>query len=133
MIAVDTSALLALLFEEPEHTLFSDVLFSQPKALISSVTVVEARMVVQARRNDRVLQLTNDLLGLPVFEIVPPGPAEVEAAIRAFSTFGKGMGHPAQLNLGDVFSYALAKVHGVPLLYKGNDFSRTDIVAVIAG
>jgi len=92
--------------------------------------VVEARMVVHSRCGERAtVVLLDDLLRLPMFEIVPPGPAEMNAAYAAFVAFGKGSGHPAVLNFGDVFSYALAKVRGLPLLYKGTDFSETDIVS----
>ena len=71
--------------------------------------------------------LVDDLLRLPMFEAIPPGAAEMDAAYAAFVAFGKGSGHSAALNFGDVFSYALAKVRGVPLLFKGVDFSETDI------
>jgi ribonuclease VapC len=74
--------------------------------------------------------LLDDLLRLPMFESVPPGEAETSAAYAAFVAYGKGSGHPAGLNFGDVFSYALAKVRGLPLLYKGEDFAQTDIEAV---
>lgn len=73
--------------------------------------------------------LLDDFLRLPMFEIVAPGLEEAAAAYAAFVAFGKGSGHPAALNFGDVFSYALAKVRNLPLLYKGEDFSQTDIVA----
>ncbi len=73
--------------------------------------------------------LMADLLRLPVFEIVPAGEAERNAAFAAFVAYGKGSGHPAQLNFGDLFSYALAKVRNLPLLFKGDNFSQTDITA----
>jgi ribonuclease VapC len=76
--------------------------------------------------------LVDDLLRLPLFEIVPPGPAETDAAYAAFVAFGKGSGHPAGLNFGDVFSYALAKVRALPLLYKGGDFAETDIGSALS-
>jgi ribonuclease VapC len=72
----------------------------------------------------------DDLLKLPPFELTPPSAIEADAAYAAFVAFGKGSGHPAGLNFGDVFSYALAKVRGLPLLYKGNDFIHTDIASV---
>jgi ribonuclease VapC len=90
-------------------------------------------MVVHGRRGQRAVVLVDDLLRLPLFEIVPPGPAEMDAAYAAFVAFGKGSGHAAALNFGDVFSYALAKVRGMPLLYKGVDFSETDIASAAAG
>ncbi|MEK7862987.1 MAG: type II toxin-antitoxin system VapC family toxin, partial [Chloroflexota bacterium] len=79
------------------------------------------------RRGQRAVVLVNDLLRLPMFEVVAPGAAEMDAAYAAFVAFGKGSGHPAALNFGDLFSYALAKVRGLPLLFKGSDFSQTDI------
>ena len=75
--------------------------------------------------------LVDDLIRLPLFELVAPGPAEMDAAYAAFVAFGKGSGHPAGLNFGDVFSYALAKVRGLPLLYKGEEFSQTDIASAV--
>jgi ribonuclease VapC len=75
--------------------------------------------------------LVDDLLRLPCFEIVPPGAAEMDAAYAAFVAFGKGNGHPASLNFGDLFGYALAKARGLPLLYKGADFAETDIARAV--
>jgi ribonuclease VapC len=126
VIVVDTSAVVAIAFAEPEREAFVRAVQEAGKALISTVSVVEARMVVYGRRGPRAVVLVDDLLRLPIFEIVPPGPAEMDAAYSAFVTYGRGSGHPAGLNFGDLFSYALAKVRGVPLLFKGDDFSRTD-------
>jgi len=128
MIVVDTSAIVAIAFAEPEREAFVQLVQQADKALISTVSVVEARMVVHGRRGQRAVVLVNDLLRLPLFEVVAPGPAEMDAAYAAFVAFGKGSGHSAGLNVGDVFSYALAKVRSLPLLFKGDDFSRTDIV-----
>ena len=127
MIAVDTSAIVAIAFGEPERALFVRAIEQAGKALISMVSVVEARMVVHGRRGQRAVVLLEDVLRLPVFEWVAPTAPEVEAAYGAFVAFGKGSGHPAALNFGDVFSYALAKVRGVPLLYRGDDFAQTDL------
>ena len=127
MIVVDTSAVVAIAFAEPERETFIDVIEEADKALISTVSVVEAHIVVHGRRGQRAVVLLDDLLRLPVFEMVPPSAAETDAAYAAFVTYGKGSGHPAGLNFGDLFGYALAKVRGLPLLFKGNDFSETDI------
>jgi ribonuclease VapC len=127
MIAVDSSAIVAIAFGEVEREAFVRTVQQAQKALISTVSVVEARMVVHGRRGQRAVVLVDDLLRLPMFEVVAPGTAEMDAAYAAFVAFGKGSGHPAGLNFGDVFSYALAKVRGLPLLFKGNDFSQTDI------
>ncbi len=129
MIAVDTSAVVAIAFGEPERQTFLRVLQQANRALISTVSVVEARMVVHGRRGQRAVVLLDDVLRLPMFEVVAPGPPEMDAAYAAFVAFGKGSGHPAGLNFGDVFSYALAKVRGLPLLFKGNDFSQTDVAS----
>ncbi len=88
-------------------------------------------MVVHGRRGQRGVVLMDDLLRLPAFELVAPGITEAEAAYAAFVAFGKGSGHPAALNFGDMFSYALAKVRGLPLLYKGDDFSQTDVQSAL--
>ena len=67
------------------------------------------------------------------FEVVPVDAAMADLAYDAFEIYGKGSGHPAQLNFGDTFSYALAKIKNVPLLFKGDDFSRTDVQSAMAG
>lgn len=127
MIVIDTSALVAIVFNEPERDSFVKTVLATDKALVCTVTALEARMVVQGRKGQAGVVLLNDFLGLPVFELVAPTALELETAYAAFVTFGKGSGHPAQLNFGDLFSYATAKLRNLPLLYKGNDFSSTDI------
>lgn len=127
MIVIDTSAIAAIVFGEAERDAFLLKIQRAQKVLISTVSVVEARMVVHGRRGQRAVVLVDDILRLPMFELVPPGVAEMDAAYAAFVAFGKGSGHPAGLNFGDLFSYALAKVRGLPLLFKGDDFSHTDI------
>ena len=132
MIAVDTSAIVAIVLGEPEREVFVATVQRADQALISTASVVETRMVVHGRRGERGVVLLDDLLRLPPFEIVPPGAAEMDAAYQAFVAYGKGSGHPAGLNFGDLFSYALAKVRGLPLLYKGEDFAQTDIAPAIS-
>jgi ribonuclease VapC len=127
MIVVDTSAIVAIVLGEPERQDFVGIIERCERALISTVSAVEARMVVHGRRGQRAVVLMNDLLRLPVFELVAPDMAAADAAYAAFVLYGKGSGHPAALNFGDVFSYALAKVRGLPLLYKGDDFAQTDL------
>jgi ribonuclease VapC len=131
MIVADTSALVAIAFGEPERDAFVRVIHRANRVLMSTVSVVEARMVLHGRRGQRAVVLVDDLLRLPMFELVPPGRAEMDTAYAAFVTFGKGSGHAAGLNFGDIFSYALAKVRGLPLLYKGGDFSETDIKSAL--
>jgi ribonuclease VapC len=104
MIVVDTSAIVAMAFGEPEREVFALAIQQSDKALISTVSVLEARMVVHGRRGQRAVVLVDDLLRLPAFELVAPGVAEMDAAYSAFVAFGRGSGHPAALNFGDVFS-----------------------------
>lgn len=133
MIVVDTSALVAIAFGEPERDVLVRAIANAGTALVSTVSAVEARMVVHGRRGQRGVVLLDDLLRLPPFEMVAPGLAEMDAAYAAFVAYGKGSGHPAGLNFGDLFSYALAKVRGLPLLYKGDDFAQTDAADAAAG
>lgn len=128
MIVADTSALLAIVFDEPDGDRYLARLKQARRVLVSSVSVVEARMVVYGRLGAPGVVLLDDLLRVPAFERVAPGVEETEAAFRAFVAYGKGSGHPAALNFGDVFAYALAKVRRLPLLFKGNDFTHTDLV-----
>ena len=132
MIAVDTSAIVAIALGEPERASFLRAIQQARRALISAASVIETKMVLYGRRGPRAVVLVEDLFRLPMFEIVPPGPADLEAAFGAFVVFGKGSFHPAALNFGDLFSYALAKVRGLPLLFKGNDFAETDIPPALA-
>lgn len=131
MIAVDTSAIVAIALNEPERPAFRTAIATAGKALISTASVLEVKMVLYARRGPRAVVLIDDMLRLPLFEIAPPGPAELEAAFGAFVVYGKGSGHPAALNFGDLFAYALAKVRNLPLLFKGRDFAETDVEPVI--
>jgi len=132
MIAVDTSAIIAIVLNEPERATFRDAIERAAKALISTVSVIEIKLVVHGRRGARAVLFVDDFLNLPVFEIVPLGLPDMAAAYSAFIAFGKGSGHPAALNFGDLFSYALAKVRNLPLLFKGGDFAATDIQPALA-
>jgi ribonuclease VapC len=132
MIAVDTSAIIAIALNEPEREAFRQAIMQARKALISTASVLEAKMVLYGRRGPRAVVLAEDMLRLPMFEIIPPGLADLDAAFAAFVAFGKGSTHPAALNFGDLFTYALAKVRNLPLLFKGNDFSETDIRPAVA-
>lgn len=132
MIAVDTSALMAIVLNEANQHRYLARLKASRRALISTVSVLEARMVAFGRLGAPAVALLDDLLRAPAFEIVSPSPDDTEAAWRAFLAYGKGSGHPAGLNFGDVFAYALAKTRRVPLLFKGEDFGQTDIEPALA-
>lgn len=129
MIVADTSALVAIVFGEAEREAFLKRIDNVERVLVSTVSAVEARMVVHGRRGERAVVLLNDLLHQPPFDLVAPDAQAADAAFAAFVTYGRGSGHPAQLNFGDMFAYALAKVRSLPLLYKGQDFVHTDIVS----
>jgi ribonuclease VapC len=127
LIVVDTSAIVAIALGEPEREQFLSEIQQVQRAFVSTVSVVEAKMAVHGRRGSRAVLLLDDMIRLPPFEIVAPSTAEMAAAYAAFALYGKGSGHPAALNFGDLFSYALAKERGLPLLFKGDDFSQTDL------
>ena len=126
MIAVDTSAVVAIALQEPEGEHYSQRIVEKG-AVIGTPTLVECRMVLSTRMPvfvDRFMQ------GFVEREAVHPADFTFEmyeAAVAAFDLFGKGRGHRAQLNFGDCLAYAVAKWHDLPLLYKGGDFPHTDV------
>ncbi len=127
MIAVDTSVLVAIAKEEPERETFG-LLLAEGDAVIGTPTIVETKFVLSSILEAADIdQMTHRLLREGGLRTIDFTAAMADAAVEAFRRYGKGRGHPAQLNFGDCMSYAVAKVHGVPLLYKGNDFAHTDI------
>ncbi|GJG85569.1 ribonuclease VapC [Gemmatimonadetes bacterium T265] len=125
-MVVDTSALVAYLLAEPERARLLGAMQEAPTLATSAVALVEASMVLLGRRGEdgaRELDALLDGLGIVV---APATRATAVLARNAFDRYGKGR-HPAALNFGDCFSYALAKERGEPLLFVGNDFSRTDV------
>lgn len=96
------------------------------------VVVVESGLVIHGRRGQRAVILMDDLLQLSMFEQVAPGQPEADAAYEAFVACGKGNGHPAGLDFDDVLSYSLAKIQDLPLPYKGDDFTQTDIASALS-
>ena len=123
MIAVDTSALMAILLREARQEACKTAIKSDPDLLISAATVAEA-LIVAAGRNfgSEMARLIDD----SGFDIIPVTAASARRAAEAYSRWGRGM-HPAALNYGDCFSYVVAKDHACPLLYVGGDFSKTDL------
>jgi ribonuclease VapC len=127
-MVIDTSALIAILLGEEEAQLFARSIAADPKRMIGAFTALEAGIVIEAMKGEsggRELDLLIHRVGI---EIVPLDGEQFEVARAAWRTYGKGR-HPAGLNIGDCCSYALAKVSGESLLFKGNDFSQTDIAA----
>ena len=127
MIAADTSALMAVILNEPERMSFIGVLTAATTVYISAPTLVETLMVAYGRRGNRARALVRHVMDIATFHVVPVDEHLAQLAYDAFEIYGKGSGHAAQLNFGDTFSYALAKIKNVPLLFKGDDFSRTDV------
>jgi ribonuclease VapC len=125
VIVVDTSALFAIVAEESERDAFVDVLDSE-RGLISTVTYVETAMVLTGRSRRLASARVDDLVRMSGIQIVPVDRNLAAAAVNAFDRYGKGR-HPARLNLSDCFAYGLAKSRNLPLLFKGDDFSKTDI------
>jgi ribonuclease VapC len=125
-MVVDTSALVAILLREPEADGFAGCLVDAPVRLMSAVTRVELSFVIEGRsRAAGRAELERLLRNLPI-EIAAVTPQQADIAIDAFRRFGRGR-HRAALNIGDCFSYALAKTLDLPLLFKGSDFIHTDI------
>ena len=128
---LDASAVLALVLEEPEAPGLARRIDGARTGLITSpVSVTEAVLRYASVKGVAILaarELIGDALAALAVRTVSITPEIGDAAIQAYARYGKGTGHPAQLNLGDVFSYACAKAHHVPLLYKGNDFVHTDL------
>lgn len=128
MIVVDTSIFVAILAEEPDAQVFADALARSADSVMSAGNYLEARILAETRFQGR-----SDLDGWLTerrIDIVPVDRALAEIAADAFARYGKGR-HPAGLNYGDCFAYALAKQMNAPLLFKGNDFSRTDVAAAL--
>ncbi|MGB9147899.1 MAG: type II toxin-antitoxin system VapC family toxin [Acidobacteriaceae bacterium] len=125
-MVIDTSAIAAIFLNEPECPLFGDLIVADQVRLISAVSVAETGIVLEARLGAAVAPDFERYVRRIGIEIVAVDGDLAWRALAAWRKYGKGR-HPASLNLGDCFSYALAKWSGEPLLARGNDFSRTDI------
>lgn len=126
---LDTSAIIAILREEPEAAGFRQRIQDSQGCSLSAASYVEAACVVDAARDPVASRRLDDLLFAAQCSIEPVTEKQARIAREAYRDYGKGSGHPAQLNFGDCFSYALAKDLQRPLLYKGRDFSQTDVLA----
>jgi ribonuclease VapC len=129
-VVIDTSALLAILGDEPERAQFAEAIEADPRRLVSAVTVVEASLVLESRYGSDAVDDLDLLLTKIDARIVSFGPSDVSATRAAYQRFGKGR-HAAALNFGDCFSYALSMETGEALLFKGADFSQTDLRRVL--
>lgn len=127
MIAVDTSALMAIVLDEPEADACITALEAEDELLISAATVAEA-LIVSARRN--VGAEVSSIIERLGFQIVAVTPASARRVAKAYQQWGRGL-HPAALNFGDCFAYEVAKEYTCRLLYVGQDFAQTDIEAAL--
>jgi len=127
---VDASAIVAILTEEPDADALAAALEGAEAPITSAVAIFEAALGLRRKRHASVAEAyqdVRDFLAAAEVRPVPLGVREAELALTAFDRYGKGRGHPAQLNLGDCFAYAAASAHGAALLFKGEDFDKTDI------
>jgi ribonuclease VapC len=129
-MVLDTSALLALLLDEPEAEACRQALEDDPTRLVAAGTLLETALVIEARKGEAGGRELDLLIHKAEVAVVPTDAGQVAEARRAYRRFGRGR-HPAGLNFGDLFAYALARTSGEPLLFKGDDFARTDIGRVL--
>jgi ribonuclease VapC len=129
-MVVDTSALLALAFLEPDAERFLEALQGDDVRLISAASALEAAIVADQRSGAGTSDDLDRLVAILGLEVEPVDVAQIRIAREAYRRYGKG-NHPAGLNFGDCFAYALAKATGQPLLFKGDDFAQTDLVAAL--
>ncbi len=129
---VDSSALVAILTEEADHIPLVKRLSRSTLNRLSAATFVECSVVIDGRRNPLLSGRLDELLATHSVAIEPVTESQARIARQAYRDYGRGSGHAAALNFGDCFAYALARELGEPLLYKGDDFSHTDIRSALA-
>jgi ribonuclease VapC len=132
MIVVDTSALIAILDKESDAALYAEAIADADAPLMSTATLLEVNIVMLNRHGARAARMVDRLIQEAGFQVESFTVQHAELAREAYARYGKGR-QTAGLNYGDCFSYALAKATGLPLLFKGQDFSKTDVVAVEVG
>ncbi len=130
---VDTSALVAILRAEEDADRFIDALASADRPRLSAATLVETAVVVDAAGDPVLSRRLDELIDAAELHVEPLTEEQARVARQAYRDFGRGSGHPARLDLGDCFSYALAAVLAEPLLFKGDDFTHTDLAPALDG
>ena len=134
MIAIDSSALIAIFKVESDAEQLALAIQHDPAPIISAVSVLECSIVIRATRSLAPHQAEawiDEMLAKGRIDVRPATPEQLAIARAAHIQYGKGTGHPAQLNFGDCFAYALARAMDVPLLYRGQDFAKTDIASAL--
>ena len=132
MIVVDTSALIAILDKEPDAALYAEAIAEADPPLISAATLLELNIVMINRHGVKAERMVDRLIQEARFQVESFTVQHAELAREAYARYGKGQ-QTAALNYGNCFSYALAKATGLPLLFKGRDFSKTDIIPAEIG
>lgn len=127
---VDASAILANVLGEPDGELFLDAILASPQVRMSVANWLEATMVIDRRGTPVAISRFEDFMGDAQIELMPVSVSQAGVARGAWRLFGRGS-HPAKLNYGDCFAYALSKESREPLLFKGDDFARTDIESAL--
>ncbi len=127
---VDSSAILAIMLQEPDSDAYLDAVMTAPVRRMSVANWLEATMVVDGRGTDNAIARFEEFMDGARIELVPVSLGQATIARRAWRVYGRG-NHRARLNYGDCFAYALAKETGEPLLFKGDDFSQTDIESAL--
>ncbi len=129
---IDSSALVAILRAEPDAARFAQALNDATQRRLSAVSFVETAIVIDGSRSPVASRALDDLIRDTRIVIQPVTEAQARLAREAYRDFGRGSGHPARLNFGDCFAYALAHATGEPLLFKGADFTRTNVKSALA-
>ncbi|TCC35929.1 type II toxin-antitoxin system VapC family toxin [Kribbella speibonae] len=129
---IDTSALVAILRAEPDAADFAEAIEAATARQISAANFLEAAVVMDSARDPVVSRRFDELCAAADLQIEPVTERQARTAREAYRDFGKGSGHPAGLNFGDCFAYALAKDTGEPLLFKGKDFIHTDLASALS-
>ena len=130
MMVADTSALIAVLNDEVEGNQFLEAMVNDGEVLVSMASAVET-IVVAMGKSDVIYHSAVEFLSRPFIQLTDLDDQQFRLAVEAYRHYGKGRRNAAQLNFGDTFAYALASVRGLPLLYKGEDFARTNIVSAM--